>query len=106
MIMRPIRKAKTTEFLVVTTQRRFDSIESVGLWAIQRTINDLLTIKVSNKISDFNPSSATELSIPNHSLCGTIILYLAVSVSRVPGTHSSRFQFLRVFSSENVKVYR
>src|SRR6185437_3562316 len=98
MIMRPIRNAKTTEFLVVTTQRRFDSIESVGLWAIQRTISDLLTIKVSNRINDFNPSNATELSSPNNSLGGTTVLYFAVTLSPVPRPHSSPFHSLPVSS--------
>ena len=101
-----MRNAKTTEFLVVTTQRRFDSIESVGLRANHRTASVLTTIKNSNRISDLSPSSATELSIENQAFWGTNVLYLAVSVSRVPGTHSSRFQFFRVLSSENVKVYR
>ncbi|TKS58844.1 MAG: hypothetical protein EWM72_02495 [Nitrospira sp.] len=32
--------------------------------------------------------------------------YFAVRVSRVPGTHSSRFQLFRTFSSLKVNVYR
>jgi len=32
--------------------------------------------------------------------------YLAISVSLVPGTHSSRFQLFNTCDSENAKVYR
>jgi len=32
--------------------------------------------------------------------------YWAINVSRVPGTHSSRFQDFKIFCSLNVSVYR